>query len=168
LLRNQVDAQVTAERAWILISQTDSSPVFQQNTSNVFRATIQNVGKTPARLTKIAARYSNLNKAEFGNLRRKSPDYGNADSKENIVLVPKGSFPKTVRLEPEDRFKPEDEKPFLYGDRVLYFYARVEYVDAFGKTRETRVGYEYHFQRAGSVEPAGFWQGGPPAYNRAT
>ena len=133
---------------------------------NVFRAAMKNVGRTPAHVTKIAARYINLDKSEFEKL-PEEPDYGRKESLESMLLVPGDSFPKAVPLWPKSSLTTEEIESIRTAKSFLYFYACIEY-RALGKKRETRVGFIYPFPPGASYGTPGFRRSGPPAYNRAT
>jgi hypothetical protein len=174
-IRQQATTQKTAERAWMIITPDKPEgwePILLPEqpgvpaTLNVFRAAIKNVGRTPAHVTKIAARYINLDKSEFKNL-PEEPDYGTKESLESMLLVPGDSFPKAVPLWPKSRLTTEEIESIRTAKSFLYFYARIEY-RALGKKRETRVGFIYPFPPGTSYETPRFRRSGPPAYNRAT
>src|SRR5260370_14187873 len=89
-IRQQATTQKTAERAWMIITPDKPEgwePILLPEqpdvpaTLNVFRPTIKNVGRTPAHVTKIAARSINLDKSESKNL-PEEPDYGTKESLE--------------------------------------------------------------------------------------
>jgi hypothetical protein len=174
-IRQQAATQKTAERAWMIITPDKpegwepillpEQPGVPANL-NVFRAAIKNVGRTPAHVTKIAARYITLDKNEFKNL-PEEPNYGMKESLESMLLVPGDSFPKAVRLSPKSRLTTEEIESIRTAKSFLYFYACVEY-RALGKKRETRVGFIYPFPPGISYETPRFRRSGPPAYNRAT
>jgi hypothetical protein len=54
------------------------------------------------------------------------------------------------------------------GQQVIFFWARIVYVDAFGEERQTRVGYRWFSNPANAAQPGGYWQAGHPLYNLAT
>ena len=173
-IRQQATMQKTAERAWMIITPDKPEgwePILLPEqpgvpaTLNVFRAAIKNVGRTPAHVTKIAARYINLDKSEFKNL-PEEPDYGTKESLESMLLVPGDSFPKAVPLWPKSRLTTEEIESIRTAKSFLYFYACIEY-RALGKKRETRVGFIYPFPPGTSYETPRFRRSGPPAYNRA-
>ena len=168
MLRVTWKAVHTAERPWLII--TPKKPKLPEQTGiavrlNVFQAAIKNVGRTPAYPTKIVTRYIKLDKSQFDNLSKKrEPDYGTKESLEGLILVPKDSFGTTVSLQPSVTDK--DIESILAGQSFLYFYARIEYNDAFGKKHETRVGFVYDHSRFND-ETHGFQRSGSRAYNRA-
>jgi hypothetical protein len=173
-IRQQATTQKTAKRAWMIITPDkpeDWEPILLPEqpgvpaTLNVFRAAMKNVGRTPAHVTKIAARYINLDKSEFENL-PEEPDYRTKESLESMLLVPGDSFPKAVPLWPNSRLTTEEIASIRTAKSFLYFYACIEY-RALGKKRETRVGFIYPFPPGTSYETPRFRRSGPPAYNRA-
>jgi hypothetical protein len=174
-IQKQVTAQRTGERAWIIISPEEWKPILHVDQSgipaprNVFRAAIKNVGRTPAHLTKIANRYIKLDKSQFENL-SKEPDYGTMELLESEILVPEDSLSTTVPLEPSPILTAQEIQSIRTANSFLYFYACIEYTDAFGENHETRVGLVYHFPQADlmTYERRMFQRSGPLAYNRAT
>ncbi|HXM24465.1 MAG TPA: hypothetical protein VN957_00430, partial [Chthoniobacterales bacterium] len=134
-IRQQATTQKTAERAWMIITPDKPEgwepmlPPEQPGVParlNVFRAAMKNVGRTPAHVTKIAARYINLDKSEFEKL-PEEPDYGRKESLESMLLVPGDSFPKAVPLWPKSRLTTEEIESIRTAKSFLYFYACIEY-----------------------------------------
>lgn len=167
-IQKQITAQRTSERAWVIISPEHWTPTLVFN-QNVFEVSIKNVGRTPAHLTKLAHRYIKLDKTQLENL-SKEPDYGPIESLGSVILVPEDSLSATAPLEPSPMLTNQDIQSIHNSQSFLYFYAYIEYRDAFGENHETRVGLVYPFPQPALMTygPRIFQRSGPPSYNRAT
>jgi hypothetical protein len=171
----QVRAQITSERAWLVISPIRwDPPLFWKQAGdpsiplNTFDFEIRNVGRTPAHVISIAMIYYNMGRAELDNL-PENPEYRPPESMEGTIIVPDDAIKLTEPLNPNPVLEHQEVESIRANKRVLYFYARVEYADAFGESHETRVGYVYYFpQGPVRLEEPAFKQAGPSAYNRAT
>ena len=166
---------IISERAWIIITPVNWNPGLRplpeagEIPINLFQAAVRNVGKTPATLVKMAFRYVNLSKGEYDALPGE-PKYGEGTVPNGLVLVPSDSVGFSVPLMPSATLTADEVRSISNAERFIYFYGSIRYRDAFGKYRETRVGYVYTFPQGGRIayQREGFQRGGPDAYNRAT
>jgi hypothetical protein len=164
-LRKQKDVQMADERAWIMISQGQSTFAWSTTTRLEFKSNIINKGKSPANITKIRGEYLLLSKQDFECLwtKKSQPEYPPPNPNDRLALFPDDSFTRFFFIDrPFDR---KDSDAISTGDLILFFRARVDYEDVFGKHRFTTAAYRY--VPTTMPPPHGFWQAGPPAYNRA-
>jgi hypothetical protein len=173
-VKRQGDIAANASRAWVIISLENRSPELKETEignvyQNILSISLKNVGQTPAHLTRMAARYVKLSRAEFEQL-PEDPHYGQRKDVDGNILVPTDSLGTVVFLEPIPTLSREELISIRNGELILYFYAVAEYKDAFGASCETRAGHAYHFPQGGriSYEKQQFQRAGPRAYNRAT
>jgi hypothetical protein len=148
----------------------ESFPPEGKYPANIFGAAIKNCGKTPAHVLEAALHYFLLDRNEFDSLSNE-PKF-QFISREGLLLVPQDSFGEDVLLNSKNRgsLDMSDAGQIGRGEKILFFYGSVKYRDAFGKERETRVGYEYYFPQGGNVrhEKRKFRRIGKSAYNKAT
>lgn len=164
-LKEQKDVQVANERAWIMISQGKNTFAWSPTTRLEFKPNIINKGKSPANITKVRGEFLLLSKQDFECLwtEKPEPEYPPPNPDDRLTLFPDDSFTRSFFIErPVDR---NDSDAISTGDLVLFFRARVDYEDAFGKRRFTTAAYRWV---PTTMPPSqGFRQAGPPAYNRA-
>jgi hypothetical protein len=137
----------------------------------VFNWSITNTGRTPARLLEIAARYrliKSLNRIsdvpEYNGDLEKIPLYEN-------LLIPSERAWSFQPLEPSV-LSPDEITAIKKGDRTLFAYGYVNYLDVFGDRHETGFCYCYLVPQGGMVSFAKEgWRPylqAPPAYKKAT
>jgi hypothetical protein len=170
-----VDAAVGSERAWI--QAAPNMPQFNlQSLENpdavaVFNWTLTNAGRTPARVLEIASRYRlivNLNSIpavpEYDGDLEKIPFYGR-------LLIPDEQITSFQPLEPLV-ISPDDLTAIWNGQRTLFAYDYVKYLDIFGNGHQTAFCYCYYVPQGGMVTYAGQgWRPhiqAAPEYNKVT
>jgi hypothetical protein len=152
------------ERAWIMISQGKST--FDWSTTRLeFKPSIINKGKSPANITKVMGEYLLFSKQDFELLwtEKPEPKYPPPNPNDRLALFPNDSFTRSFFI--DRAFDRKDSDAISTGDLILFFKARVDYEDVFGRHRFTTAAYRYI--PSTMPPPQGFLQAGPPAYNRA-
>ncbi len=182
----QIRNSRNSERAWVLVEKVGNPAENWRSTANpsyipgiIFEFKVY--GNTLARI--IDGRFDlNWFPQKRGQPRPtpdlpEIPDYSKAlklpnVSEEGIPWAPGGTY-EVHRICSLDQNKKE---MLANGDIVFCGYGYLQYIDVFGKKRETRTCYIYYIQHGGVMKgpdgivlnPDGFYMGGPPAYNRAT
>jgi len=196
MIRRQAEHFRCSERTWVVGMPLSFSPELRptwepgdppipadERKANVhlFNVTIKNIGKTVAQIDETAARYVYVEQS-LSTL-PEIPDYGQTSSDNGALLVPNDEVWICVRLTTAVINRREAiqgvESGLLNRRQIaaietaqdfLYAYGFVKYRDIFGKRRETRFGYVYHFPRPGELGDgkARFQPDGPYEYNKAT
>jgi hypothetical protein len=170
IAENQLAAQKTTERAWIIISPSNwlpsFSPSLRPSAGSSFQVEVKNVGRTPAHSIKVSTRYVRLN--QLSDL-PKEPDYSPTELLEVTNLAPADEIGVAKQLRPSP-LETKDIEALYNGKSFVYFHACVSYTDAFGGTHETKSGFVYPFIQPGLVDyrGTGFRRWGPPAYEQST
>jgi hypothetical protein len=172
--RLNAQAVINAERAWIQVELGAPDFRLQTLTGNngvgVLNWSITNTGRTPARLVEIAARYSlirSLNRIpeepKYEGDLEKIPLYGK-------LLAPKESFWSFQELEPS-HITQDDLTTITRGERTLFVYGYVIYLDVFDAHHELGFCYYYSVPQGGIPFVKEGWRPylqAPAEYNKAT
>jgi hypothetical protein len=165
------DAWISAERAWILVSMPQRDALnpepptgLPQEPVTVLPYTIANYGRTPAWITGIDTIVRII---PVDDRLPDEPDYGDPlirHTEENLALIPRQEKIGTLTM------LTQSFVDINAGRKTLYVYGRVEYRCVFqGIEGETRFCYMYNPPPNNPLSiapPVGFFQGGPKAYNR--
>lgn len=177
--KKNADAIVDAERAWIIATPVQDAPDLGfipdpgdspetpfNDTSNRFSVSFKNTGNTPARLIDSAVVYRLFNSLDEV---PSEPNYGQRGPFEGLPLVKGDSIGAIAFLQPTSIMARSQAAAVQRQEAFMCAYGIIAYEDVFGRARETRFGYVYHFPLAGDPRPRGFRRERlPSAYNRAT
>ena len=181
--RENADAIMASERAWVIASPKDPNPDFgfvpeagntiQQrlagaNKQNVFFFAFKNTGNTPARLTEIIIRYAKISRFEDI---PEIPDLtgGARLSLNGLPLVRGDSIGYGAVLEPDPILSRSDFEAVFQRKAFLYAFGIAVYQDVYGKRHESKFGYLYRVPSGGDLGPREFRREGlPPLYNEAS
>lgn len=150
----QAESIKYSERAWVQAGP--DMPEFKLDNLTaldviaVFNWSITNTGRTPARILEIAARYRLIQSLERippvpeyeGDL-EKIPLY-------EMLLIPQGRYWSFQPLEPSN-LTPDQITAIRNGQRTLFAYGYVVYLDVFGDRHETRFCWYYCVPQGGMV-----------------
>jgi hypothetical protein len=184
----QASSEQQEQRAWVLVKRTgDPERWYAPDKPGYFPGMVFefNVfGETPARV--IASQFVLRPVPAKEGVKPPEPDlpaipdYGPRFIDPEIpaqgrLLPPDAGFQVRIRLDPPTMTEEQWEK-LRDGKTIMCAYGFIEYKDAFGWRRKTRVCYIYEFKWGGVItapdgtvlNPPGFRVGGPPAYNEAT
>jgi hypothetical protein len=152
----------TRERAWVLVTIDHHAPIDFGADAYRFAGRMENYGATPARIIRRDHFHAYVQRGEH---LPKKPKYLTEMGGEQFGfhISPKGGEPLYWT---GSKTGMEDIKK---GERILYFYGRVQYRDIFGRKRETRYCYRYYPTIEDSIDTHfGFFPEGPPEYTRMT
>ena len=173
-IKQQATAQMTAERAWLVIGPAARDYVPRENEEPRFKWSIRNCGNTPAQITETSCMYEIVERVSLLNLPGQ-PDYPVAIVLKGLLLPPGDSIGHTANLiEPPrssavERFDKSTINILKMNMFTLRAYGYVRYIDAFGKNRESRFCQYYIWPEEGVPNP-GFRPllDAPPAYTKCT
>jgi hypothetical protein len=174
--KENAKAIMDSERAWIVATPTEWNPPLrsyaphQLRGQNVFRVKFVNVGKTPARIINASLKYILVNSLEdLPAVPVDSP----SDPQPRIIVAPNmGADPKefigaaAILEQPEGMLSADEHTAVYKGEKILYAFGFVRYLDVYEKERETRFGYK--FSVGDALSHGGFQQDGPASYRRTT
>lgn len=174
------DALMNAERAWLLARTVDVDSRTKEILTGRIREAVRpreqgvtirfeycftNLGRTPARITRIGARFQKLQ--TLADLPAE-PNYGIAVLDVQLVLAPNDSTNLTWQvLEPDGVLTGDEVVSITLGKAFLYAYGFVKYLDIFDRQQEARFGYVWHMPETFDTY-FGFRIAGPPAYGHQT
>lgn len=169
--RDTATGIMESERPWIIISPEPTEPILYveqpgDNLRNVFVAAAKNAGRTPARLKQFSALYELREDRNFP----QEPSFATPDASfDGVTLVPNDSISIIAFLRPNPTLTASQRQAIENGTQFLYAYGFVKYEDVYGRTHESRFGYEYYVPQGGTPQALrGFSRGGPMAYNMST
>jgi hypothetical protein len=174
VLRSQITTSRHIERAWVFVTIGELPPFTSDPSTIAFmwiKPTIQNYGRTPARLTKVVARYQTMPMSGLPpQALPAKPEYP-ADQTATIegkdILLPPNIASQPINVP----VTPEQLTAARRGEVALYIHGFVSYLDTVGeKSHTTRFCYIYWAQSGFSPDPTGFAIAGntPSAYIGAT
>ena len=177
--KRSIDALVSGERAWVLVTPDQESRLVPVTSGtpvpyNLFRFTIENKGKTVARMVRIQ---SSGFLAQRGQTLDETPTYGPHESAnfspgDTVEIINAGVFapgvpnPMSVTinllLSADDIFRMSPG-----GDLVFYMFGRIEYFDFAETERVIQFCYRYtgDYKDLTTGEVVRGVLDGPPAYN---
>ena len=127
-----------------------------------------NTGRTPARVLETAARYRLV---ESLNRVSKEPEWKEKLPYYEKLLIPNERILSFQPLEPS-HLTPEEITAIRKGERTLFAYGYVSYLDVFGDCHETRFCYVYFVPQGDQVSIVkATWTphlAAPAAYSKAT
>jgi type II secretory pathway pseudopilin PulG len=176
------DALINTERAWVIATPDDNSPVIGfipsagagnlemhlvgANQRNAVSFSLKSTGNTPARLVEIAILYRKANRLDDIPT---EPDYDGKIPLNDLPLVTGDSIGFVQFLEPSPILPKSEADAVCRQEAFLYAFGLVVYRDVYDRLHETRFGYVYHFPLGLDPKPKGFRRDGlPPSYNQAT
>jgi hypothetical protein len=183
----QIRTNKQSERAWVAVKRIGNPP--EKWIAEMDKGYVPGIvfefevhGKTVARVTesRFALAIVPVRRDTLEPDLPLPPDYSAADSydiagENRVVVPPDGTFQMRSYLRP---FPPTDKQLTDLRNRnvVMCSYGYVKYLDAFGKSRETRVCYVYDMIWGGVItspdgvvlNPSGFRPAKVPKYNDAT
>lgn len=170
--KDTADVMIGAERAWLLVTPTNWSPAFEtyggvekDKQLQQVSLSIKNVGRSPARIVKVACKMLALNSADdIPSL----PQYPEPVQMNELLLVPGDSIAQLVEL--DGASSPGLFIEVLNRKKVLFTFGFVQYRDIFGQDREVRIGYLTEgFWPPGQLrQSVHIRRAGPGPYNSAT
>lgn len=155
---------VEIERPWIIVD-IGNIPNFTPDQSQVqvlwVSPTFTNQGRTAARTLRLAARQHQLSHGESLPLEPEYPEPINID-----LIVPVNTPMQPIPV----GINAADFQEIWPGNRRLYIYGFVDYLDSAGINRQTRFCYRYRVPAGFAPGQPGFYiaTDAPPAYIRFT
>jgi hypothetical protein len=169
-IKNQVESQRKAERAWLIVSAGNSGPTFhipdgKQLYESEFSIAVKNVGRTPAHSIKVSTRF--LKVSTLSDLPT-TPDYSGTEPLHLAILTPGDEIGVYDKLPPE--MNGNDVQAIYQGKLFVYFHACVEYLDIFDAKHTSRTGFVFPFVRPGvdNYRGAAVQRWGPSGYIEST